>query len=237
MRGVRSGGEVLFHLDPLWADANIDHVAIDWYPPLGDWRDGGGGLDAALFEGASDPAYLATQIAGGEGFDWFYATEADRAAQARTPIHDTAHGEDWVFRVKDLVGWWSNAHHDRPGGIRSATPTPWVPGMKPIRLTEFGCAAVDRGANAPNVFVDPKSRESGLPPFSTGVRDDRMQRRTLEAVLMHFGEAANNPSRPSMVGRCWRRQMPGAGMRGPIRPFPPRPTSGPMPEPGPVDIG
>ncbi|QQQ19546.1 glycoside hydrolase TIM-barrel-like domain-containing protein [Brevundimonas vitis] len=198
--GVRSGGEVLFHLDQLWADVNIDHVAIDWYPPLGDWRDDGGGLDAALFEGASDPAYLATQIAGGEGFDWFYATEADRAAQARTPIHDTAHGEDWVFRVKDLVGWWSNAHHDRPGGIRSATPTPWVPGMKPIRLTEFGCAAVDRGANAPNVFVDPKSRESGLPPFSTGVRDDRMQRRTLEAVLMHFGEAANNPVSPLYGG-------------------------------------
>jgi hypothetical protein len=191
--GVRSGGEVLFHLDPLWADANIEHVGIDWYPPMGDRRDGDGGIDFELFEGASDPAYLATQIAGGEGFDWFYASEGDRAAQVRTPIDDTAHGEDWVFRVKDLVGWWSNAHHDRPGGIRSATPTPWVPGMKPIRLTEFGCAAVDRGANAPNVFVDPKSSESGLPPFSSGARDDRMQRRLLEAVLSHFEVGANNP--------------------------------------------
>lgn len=191
--GVRNGGEVLFHLDPLWADAAIDYVGVDWYPPLGDWRAGDGGVDGALFGGPDDPAGLAAQVAGGEGFDWFYASDADRAAQARTPIMDTAHGEDWVFRVKDLKGWWSNAHHDRPGGARSAVPTDWVPQMKPIRMTEFGCAAVDRGGNAPNLFQDPKSAENALPPFSTGARDDRMQRRALEAVLGHFAETGNNP--------------------------------------------
>ena len=191
--GVRSGGEVAFHLDPLWADAAIDYVGIDWYPPLGDWRAGDGGLDGEAFAGPDDPAYLAAQVAGGDGYDWFHASDADRAAQVRTPIADTAHGEDWVFRVKDLTGWWSNAHHNRPGGVRSATPTGWVPGMKPIRLTEFGCAAVDRGGNAPNLFQDPKSAESALPPFSTGARDDRMQRRALEAVLEHFAMAENNP--------------------------------------------
>jgi hypothetical protein len=186
-------GDVIFHLDPLWADAAIDYVGIDWYPPLGDWRAGDGGVDAAAFDGPDDPDYLASQVAGGDGFDWFYASEADRAAQVRTPIVDAAHGEDWVFRVKDLKGWWGNAHHDRPGGVRAATPTAWVPGMKPIRLTEFGCAAVDRGGNAPNLFQDPKSSESFLPPFSTGVRDDRMQRRALEAVLGWFAVPANNP--------------------------------------------
>ena len=191
--GVRNGGEVLFHLDPLWADAAIDYVGVDWYPPLGDWRAGDGGVDGALFGGPDDLAGLAAQVAGGEGFDWFYASDADRAAQARTPIMDTAHGEDWVFRVKDLKGWWSNAHHDRPGGARSAVPTDWVPQMKPIRMTEFGCAAVDRGGNAPNLFQDPKSAENALPPFSTGARDDRMQRRALEAVLGHFAETGNNP--------------------------------------------
>lgn len=189
--GVRADGEVRFHLDPLWADAAIDYVGIDWYPPAGDWRGGDGGLDAVSWAGPDDPAYLAAQVAGGEGFDWFYADAADRAAQVRTPIADTAHGEDWVFRVKDLASWWSQAHHDRPGGVRSATPTAWVPGMKPVRLTEFGCAAVDRGGNAPNLFQDPKSAETALPPFSTGGRDDRMQRRALEAVLAHFAE--NNP--------------------------------------------
>jgi hypothetical protein len=196
--GVRADGDVRFHLDSLWADAAIDYVGIDWYPPAGDWRDGDGGLDAASWSGPDDPAYLAAQVAGGEGFDWFYADEADREAQVRTPITDTAHGEDWVFRVKDLAGWWSHAHHDRSDGVRSATPTAWVPGMKPVRLTEFGCAAVDRGGNAPNLFQDPKSAETALPPFSTGRRDDRMQRRALEATLAHF--AQNNPMSPVYGG-------------------------------------
>lgn len=191
--GVRAGDEVAFHLDPLWADAAIDYVGVDWYPPLGDWRADDGGLDSEIFAGPEDAAYLAGEVAGGEGFDWFYASDADRAAQVRTAITDTAHGEDWVFRVKDLKGWWSNAHHDRSDGVRSTTPTGWVPGMKPIRLTEFGCAAVDRGGNAPNLFQDPKSAESALPPFSTGGRDDRMQRRALDAVLGHFAEVGNNP--------------------------------------------
>lgn len=209
--GLREGGEVVFHLDPLWADGTIDYVGIDWYPPLGDWRAGDGGVDGAAFAGPDDPAYLAAQVEGGDGFDWFYASEADRATQVRTPIVDAAHGEDWVFRVKDLVGWWSHAHHDRPGGVRNAAPTAWVPGMKPIRLTEFGCAAVDRGGNAPNLFQDPKSAESALPPFSTGARDDRMQRRALEAVLAHFAGAGANPvsmvyGGPMLAGAdawCW----------------------------------
>ncbi|SER65068.1 GTA TIM-barrel-like domain-containing protein, partial [Faunimonas pinastri] len=33
-------GDVFFHLDPLWADDNIDFVGIDNYMPLADWRDG-----------------------------------------------------------------------------------------------------------------------------------------------------------------------------------------------------
>ena len=186
-------GDVIFHLDPLWADGAINYVAIDWYPPLGDWREGDGGIDGEAFGGPDDADYLAMQVAGGDGFDWYYASDADRAAQVRTPIIDTAHGEDWVFRPKDLAGWWSHAHHDRPGGVRSATPTAWIPGMKPIRLPEFGCAAVDRGGNAPNLFQDPKSSESFLPPHSTGARDDRMQRRALDAVLEHFELPENNP--------------------------------------------
>ncbi|RMC36386.1 hypothetical protein C9E81_06885 [Paracoccus alkanivorans] len=33
------GGELFFHLDPLWADGNIDFIGIDNYMPLSDWRD------------------------------------------------------------------------------------------------------------------------------------------------------------------------------------------------------
>ncbi len=209
--GLRAGDDVIFHLDPLWADPDINYVGIDWYPPAADWRDGGGGVDSASFSGPDDRTNLVSQIAGGEGFDWFYASDQDRAAQVRSPILDTAHGEDWVFRPKDLNGWWSQAHHDRPDGVRAAVPTAWLPGMKPIRLAEFGCPAVDRGGNSPNLFQDPKSAEGGLPPFSTGERDDRMQRRLLEAVISHFSEPANNPESGLYAGRmleaadawCW----------------------------------
>jgi hypothetical protein len=51
---------------------------------------------------------------------------------------------------------------------------------------EIGCPAVDKGANQPNVFVDPKSSESALPYFSRGVRDDLMQRRYLKALIEAF---------------------------------------------------
>ena len=180
-------GDVLFPLDALWAHEAVDFVGIDWYPPLGDWREGANHLDAlAGYPAADDPAYLTSQIEGGEGFDWYYADETARAAQVRTPIIDTAHGEHWIFRVKDLAGWSGHHHYPRPGGVRAGEPTGWTPGMKPIRLSEIGFAAVDKGGNAPNVFYDPKSTESALPPFSTGERDDVFQKRALAAVLAHF---------------------------------------------------
>ena len=209
--GLRDGGEVRFHLDPLWADANIDYVGIDWYPPMGDWREGDGGVDADQFAGPWDENYLAQQVAGGRDFDWYYASAQDEVQQRRTPITDGAYGEPWVWRVKDLKGWWGNRHHERIGGVRQVSPTAWVAGMKPIRLLEFGCAAVDRGGNAPNLFVDPKSSESRLPPYSDGARDDRMQRALLEGVMGHFAKPQNNPVSAVYGGRmlagadawCW----------------------------------
>ncbi|ADM09681.1 gene transfer agent (GTA) orfg15, like protein [Parvularcula bermudensis HTCC2503] len=186
-------GDVLFPLDSFWADEAVDLVAIDNYMPLTDWRDGRQHADAALFDGPTDPDYLAAGIAGGEGYDWYYADAAARGAQDRTPILDTAHGEDWIFRVKDLRSWWSEPHHARPGGARAATPTPWQPQSKPIWFAELGCGAVDRGSNQPNVFFDPKSVESGRPYFSSGARDDRVQRRFLEAHLCYWGDPQNNP--------------------------------------------
>ena len=227
--GHQADGEVWYHLDPLWADENINYVGIDWYAPMGDWRAGdwtlgGGGRDGqAGFKGPRDRAYLAAQVAGGEGFDWYYASEADRLAQVRTPIVDGAYGEDWVYRNKDLKAWWSKRHYNRPDGVKAAEPTDWVPQMKPIRLTEFGCAAVDRGCNAPNLFQDPKSSESRLPPFSTGARDDLVQRRVIEAVLNHYRQGDHNPLSALYGGRmvegadvwCWdARPYPAFPSRG-----------------------
>jgi hypothetical protein len=171
------GGAKFFHLDPLWASDEIDAVGIDNYMPAADWREG---------PGPYDPQYLRDNIEGGEGFDWYYASDADRLNGTRTPITDGAHDEPWIWRFKDLAGWWSNAHHNRPGGVRDAMPTDWVPASKPLWFTELGCAAIDRGANKPNVFLDPKSAESYAPHFSNGAPDALAQRQLLRAALEHW---------------------------------------------------
>lgn len=193
-------GDVFFHLDPLWADSNIDFVGIDNYLPLADWRYREGHADESS-NSVYSLSYLDDNVEGGEGYDWFYADKAARDAQVRTPIVDTAHGEDWVFRPKDIRNWWSEPHRNRPGGVRASATTAWIPRSKPIWFTEIGCPAVDLGANQPNVFVDPKSSENALPYFSRGVRDDFMQRRYLQAALTHWANPGNNPVSPVYGGQ------------------------------------
>jgi len=192
-------GDKLFHLDPLWADPAIDFVGIDNYMPLSDWRDGTEHADAA-YGSIYNLDYLTGNVAGGEGYDWFYHSPEAQEAQIRTPISDFW-GEDWVWRYKDIKGWWSNPHHDRIGGERAATPTAWVPQSKPVWFTEIGCAAIDKGANEPNKFLDPKSSESFLPRYSNGLRDDFMQMQYLRAVHRHFADPDANPASDVYAGR------------------------------------
>ncbi|NKX46312.1 baseplate multidomain protein megatron [Roseicyclus persicicus] len=318
-------GDVLFHLDPLWADPEIDFVGIDNYMPLSDWRDGLDHADAGWGEiHALD--YLRANVEGGEGYDWFYPTGEARAAQRREPITDGLLQKPWIFRYKDIAAWWREPHYDRVGGVegdilrlggqlagtfvgssvtvtdgagandagrpvsriehggagshvsagvtlavdetytlrflvKSATgvpqasaasvydgavqrldyvagadwqevrlafrpgaagvtlslsdlrgggdatdllvsevalisasaTTPWVPRSKPIRFTEIGCPAVDKGTNQPNVFFDPKSSESALPRYSNGRRDDLIQQQYLRSVLSYWAEPGRNP--------------------------------------------
>ncbi len=194
-------GDVFFHLDALWAHPAVNAVGIDNYMPLADWRDGDvDGSNPDGFASACDSAGLQRQVASGEGFDWFYASAADRTARRRTLITDGAYGKPWVYRYKDLVNWWSNPHHNRIGGVEQTNPTAWQPRSKPIWFTEIGCPAVDKGPNQPNVFVDPKSAESLLPHFSTGQRSDIAQRRYLEASFAHWQADGSNPVSPVYGG-------------------------------------
>ncbi|NDR56057.1 baseplate multidomain protein megatron [Aliiruegeria sabulilitoris] len=186
-------GDVLFHLDPLWASDEIDFVGIDNYMPLSDWRDSHDHADAP-WRSIYNLDYLKSNIEGGEGFEWYYADEAGRYAQQRLPIEDGAHGEPWVFRYKDIRAWWSQEHYDRIAGVRQAAPTTWLPESKPIWFTEIGCAAVDKGTNQPNKFVDPKSSESSVPWFSSGLRDDLIQMQYIRATCQYWSEPANNPT-------------------------------------------
>lgn len=188
-------GDRLYPLDPLFAHPAIAAVGIDNYLPLADWREGEDHPDFARADGPWDLDYLAAQVAGGEGYDWYYASDGDRLSGTRTPITDGAYGEPWVWRTKDIAAWWANPHHERIGGVRSAAPTAWVPKSKPIWFTELGCAAVDKGANQPNVFPDAKSVEGGLPHFSSGAPDALMQRQALRAQLRHW-TGAQNPISP-----------------------------------------
>ncbi len=323
-------GDVYFHLDPLWAEADLDFIGVDNYLPLSDWRDGPDHADAH-WGAIHDLDYLKDNVCGGEYHDWYYgavevpavysATEpsypgysghlgdgsglrdgalsgaasgwgsatayggeitADlgtavaleairlapfdgfggwgalhlngamvevsfdglnwtaagvvagavtgqvltvpldararfvrlskfddwfglaefrpvrsaedvRDAQIRLPISDAAHGKPWVFRPKDFHGWWSNVHHERVGGVEVAGPTAWVPQSKPIWFTEYGCAAIDKGTNQPNKFLDPKSSESRIPHYSTGTRDEYIQMQYLRAMSAHWSDPANNP--------------------------------------------
>jgi hypothetical protein len=379
-------GDVYFHLDPLWADAQIDFIGIDNYMPLSDWRDGRDHADAD-WGTIHDIDYLAANIEGGEGYDWYYPTAEARAAQRREPIaagapgwraahalqtiapgpagavtldlavrqgtavfhgmvrlpatpvdavlwesggagtgaylgvrdggatlrlragdgsaakpapdavtavldlpvadlpfdgglHElmwelrpaapgrvrlwidgqlrgdaqtsaggalaggawsggnaggwlsavesvtvgeptapwperdggvltragqvfppSGEGEAFLYRYKDIRGWWASRHVDRRGGMPLQTPSPWIPRSKPIRFTEFGCGAVDKGTNQPNKFHDPKSSESALPRHSNGRRDDLIQAQYLRAVMGYWNDDATNPVSEVYGGR------------------------------------
>jgi hypothetical protein len=178
-------GDVFFHLDDLWSHPAIDAVGIDAYLPLSDWRDGAH-VDGEAFNDIYDPHYLRGNVEGGEGYDWYYASQTDRDAQIRSPI------TNWIYRYKDLRNWWSNPHRNSINGITQA-PTKWVPQSKPFWLTEIGCPAVDKGANQPNLFSDGKSVESNIPYYSTGSRDDLVQRRYLESLIGYWEQSEINP--------------------------------------------
>lgn len=197
--------DVHFHLDPLWASADIDYISIDNYMPLADWRDTPNHLDSQNFDYIYDQEYLQGNIEGGELFDWYYTSAANRVSQTRTTITDGAYSKPWIYRIKDMRSWWLNQHYNRPGGVESGSPTAWTPESKQIIFSELGCPSIDKGANQPNVFYDPKSSESFFPYFSSGSRDDYIQRMYCQAWIDYWLDNSNNPlSSVGGVGRMIR---------------------------------
>ncbi|MEM9269276.1 MAG: glycoside hydrolase TIM-barrel-like domain-containing protein, partial [Pseudomonadota bacterium] len=185
-------GDLRYPLDPLWAHGDIDFVGIEARFPLTDWRIEEAHLDAN-WSGPNDLDYITSGLEGGEGYDWRYASEADRAGQVRTPIVDLAYSDPWVFRPKDMRNWWDRPHWERPGGVRDRVSTAWVPQMKPIWLTGLGCPAVRFGLNQPDALRDPLWDET-LPGSSDGSQDDLVQRRMAQAYFGYWGGEGVNPS-------------------------------------------
>ena len=155
-------GDVFFHLDPLWASptstssastttcrsptgATGRSASIAWRAPLD--------LRPRLSARPTSPAARAST-----GTTPATATAPRRS---RTPITDGAYGKPWVFRYKDLQSLVVESALQPAGRRRAAARRrPGCRRSKPIWFTEIGCPAVDKGANQPNVFVDPKSSES-----------------------------------------------------------------------------
>ncbi|AKO18954.1 baseplate multidomain protein megatron [Xanthomonas oryzae] len=200
-KGQQYGRDLIFGMDALWADAAIDFIGIDNYLPIADVRQEQNG--SLIY----DVDYLKANIEGGEYFDWYYA---DRANNVKVDITDGAYGEPWVYRQKDIRSFWSNAHFNRIDGVRQPTPTAWVPTSKPIWFTEYGCPAINRGPNQPNVFFDASSSESSLPYFSTGARDDAAQYAYYRAMIEYWRDNGGQMlDAANMVAWTWD-----------VRPFP-----------------
>lgn len=104
----------------------------------------------------------------------------------------------WKASERKLI--WPNgaeaqafSAHD-PEGLRG-------PQFDAAWVDELGCAAIDKGTNQPNKFLDPKSSESKLPRYSNGLRDDFIQVQYLKAILGYWSEAKNNPVSNTYGGR------------------------------------
>ena len=215
---------MFFHLDPLWADPEIDFVGIDNYMPLSDWRDGFEHADAAEgWPAIYDRAYLQANIAGGEGFDWFYASAADRTAQVRTPITDGAAAKPWVFRYKDLRAWWSNAHYDRPGGVESGTPTAWVAAVQADLVHRTRLSRHRPGHQPAERLLRPEVVGKLHAAFLAGLARRRHPARLSRGDLSLVGRGREQPDLLASTAAGWcmcPNAPPGPGTRGPIPFFP-----------------
>jgi hypothetical protein len=112
-------GDVYFHLDPLWSDPNIDFIGIDNYMPLSDWRDGQNHADASAGS-IYNLDYLHSNIEGGEGYDWYYASDIARDDQTRTAISDTINGVWTPGTVIQSLGAGSTAGMAQSAAERGA---------------------------------------------------------------------------------------------------------------------
>ena len=66
---------------------------------------------------------------------------------------------------------------------------------------EYGCPAVDKGTNQPNLFFDAASSEGALPRASGGMRDDLIQMQYFRAMADYWGQADANPVSSVYDGR------------------------------------
>lgn len=158
-----------YHMDALWASADIDAVGIDAYFPLTD-----------EVQTDYDIARIQAGWTSGEGYDWYY-TDPERTNQA--PLAPP-------YAWKNIAWWWGNIHTNP-----DSNPTAWVPESKPIWFTEYGYASVDGCTNEPNVFIDASAGASAYPRFSRGRVDFMAQRVAIAAAEAQWAGSSMIPQR------------------------------------------
>ncbi|MEQ1788861.1 MAG: phage tail protein [Rickettsiales bacterium] len=162
------------NLDPLWADDNIDVVAIDCYFPL----------TPDLPQSQIDYQKVYDGWSKDEGWDYYWDTN-----RTTKTFYSGA-----TYAWKNVKNWW-NSTHTNP----NATTTAWTAKMKPLWFSELGFPSVDGCSNQPNVFIDPDSVESFYPRGSRGRVDFLAQRTALEASIDYL--AAQNAIEANFVPR------------------------------------
>ncbi len=164
-----------FHMDPLWTDASIDFIAIDYYMPI----------TPDLQQSEITEAVITRYFEEGEGWDYFF--NADRTIRTNY----SPQGGGSPFAWKNIEGWWKAAAHTNPDGSNH-----WTSKAKPLLFTEFGFASVDGTTNEPNVFVDTTSTNSAYPRGSQRSVDIRAQRQGINAFIDYWdaknAEAGNS---------------------------------------------
>ena len=155
-------GDVFFHLDPLWADADVDFVGIDNYMPLSDWRDGGDHLDAlAGWPADLRPRLSASQHRGRRRLRLVLC-------QRRRPRGAGPHA-DHRRRRRQALGVPLQGSQELvvepafrpPGRVESGSPTAWVPESEADPLHRgSGCPAIDKRHQPAERVLRPEISES-----------------------------------------------------------------------------
>ncbi|MCR8825666.1 baseplate megatron protein TIM-barrel domain-containing protein [Pseudosulfitobacter koreensis] len=173
-------------------------------PPKGDWRAWVilGGRGAGKTRAGAE--WVRSKVEGARPFDAGACTRVALVGETQDQVREVMIFGDsgimacsppdrrpkWVGTRKRLE--WPNgavatvhSAHD-PEGLRG-------PQFDAAWVDELGCAAVDKGTNQPNTFLDAKSSESDLPHYSNGARDDLIQKQYLRAIYSYWGQAERNP--------------------------------------------
>ncbi len=173
-------------------------------PPEGNWRNWVvmGGRGAGKTRAGAE--WVRAQVEGSKPLDAGRAKRVALVGETEAQVREVMiFGESGILAcsppdrrpewraTRKLLEWPTGAiaqvfSAHEPEGLRG-------PQFDAAWVDEYGCAAVDKGTNQPNKFLDPKSSESSLPNYSDERRDELIQMQYFRAMIKFWSEPLNNP--------------------------------------------